>query len=709
MARLNVMLTLYALGESSGIRVNQYTNVNDFQRLFTKLVTEHAKFRTFKAQLNVDGWDARNKEFTDHYYQSEKTLRGLLRSAAKVIGNEDHANWTRERLNDAKAKFELARSTAQKGNLNRAMRQLDASFHSLHQTLQLHYKPADPTDADVHAGGPGSGCQGPNCGRPQSDFTNPADQGDLEKVLDTGVREMGLKLKNDAIQTPFATDNMTWSWSKDKSHLHIEMVDEDENKGAMGFTMKTVYDIPKQNIEYWGPFKQSEALWKDYQKRSVASAALKKFKKMQAGGPGSGCNPDVGRCGRPNKGKGYSGQLRPWNRNLYRDQSGTFIPRRMVDALEHLNNANAIANEMRKEQVLRKDFNFNKFSKMARKWGDAIVMASYVAPPFIQRLADKYHAAVTKALAFYGEHHDIFENLDSTQDLVDAIKEHGHHMMEILNQHYHVAAYAHAHFPALVHYADRLAHFVASLSIPGITSAGMSPNSSRGQSGWQYVYRPAGYVPQKSTAGFPGGTRSFATQPKGGRGAGAPAVPKMGRAPRAHVRAPHVSHTGHSSLGIHRPNASLGTRTSGHGFRRASPSLRPARPSRSPAMHMPHIRGLGEPEGAGNYAYSHIDPNVWFHPPSLRNKERVPTDDPGETNDKFLDVTKRKAKETDKFRMGMLKRSAPGGNPPQIPARTTLINPHMAVYMPSMFDSAMKVKPNSGKGMRTSYARRGCI
>lgn len=123
----------------------------------------------------------------------------------------------------------------------------------------------------------------------------------------------------------------------------------------------------------------------------------------------------------------------------------------------------------------------------------------------------------------------------------------------------------------------------------------------------------------------------------------------------------------------------------------------------------------GEPM-AGNMAHSHIDPVVWFHPPSQKNPERVPADDPREDNDKYLDVTKRNSKDTQLFKMKLLKRQQVPGGMTQIPARTTLINPHQAVYMPSMFDAADKkkvkqrpAKPIGGKRTHVTYARRGCI
>jgi hypothetical protein len=129
----------------------------------------------------------------------------------------------------------------------------------------------------------------------------------------------------------------------------------------------------------------------------------------------------------------------------------------------------------------------------------------------------------------------------------------------------------------------------------------------------------------------------------------------------------------------------------------------------------------GEPD-TGVYTHGHIDPVVWFHPPSLTkraksNEElRVPADNPGEKNDKFLDVTKRNSKDTIQQKYRMLKRSAPGGLPPQIPARTTLVEPHSATYLPtSMYSAGLSAeekrrgaKRRNG-GMFVSYSRRGVL
>jgi len=118
----------------------------------------------------------------------------------------------------------------------------------------------------------------------------------------------------------------------------------------------------------------------------------------------------------------------------------------------------------------------------------------------------------------------------------------------------------------------------------------------------------------------------------------------------------------------------------------------------------------GEPM-TGNMSHSHIDPVVWFHPPSLssryKNEDlRIPTDNPRETNDKFMDVTKRNSKETNEQRMKLLKRSSPG---PQVPVRTTAIEPHSGVYQPSaLFGSSWPARGRQGRNF-TSYDRRGVL
>lgn len=96
----------------------------------------------------------------------------------------------------------------------------------------------------------------------------------------------------------------------------------------------------------------------------------------------------------------------------------------------------------------------------------------------------------------------------------------------------------------------------------------------------------------------------------------------------------------------------------------------------------------GEPL-AGALQQVHMDTNgVWFKPPSLKNAKPVPTDDPKETDDKFGDVTKRNSKDTKEQRMKLLKRQAPGGLPPQVPARTTQVEPLSPYYNPGGLNAA---------------------
>lgn len=109
----------------------------------------------------------------------------------------------------------------------------------------------------------------------------------------------------------------------------------------------------------------------------------------------------------------------------------------------------------------------------------------------------------------------------------------------------------------------------------------------------------------------------------------------------------------------------------------------------------------GEPN-AGAYQHAHLDSNLFFRPPSLEKRgkgDHVPTDDVNETNDRFLDVTKRR--EAHKQRMDLLKKSSPGGNPPSVPVRTTLVSPTLNSYLP-MMASASKRKRHGG-GMFRAY------
>lgn len=115
---------------------------------------------------------------------------------------------------------------------------------------------------------------------------------------------------------------------------------------------------------------------------------------------------------------------------------------------------------------------------------------------------------------------------------------------------------------------------------------------------------------------------------------------------------------------------------------------------------------MGEPM-AGSMGHAHIEPELWFNPPSQKRPSRVPVDEPNEKDDRFLDVTKRKQAKKDK--MNRLKRAAPGGLPALIPAQTTLVAPHTASYHPGMEATAIKVRRTSDKRTRVSFDRQGCI
>ena len=121
------------------------------------------------------------------------------------------------------------------------------------------------------------------------------------------------------------------------------------------------------------------------------------------------------------------------------------------------------------------------------------------------------------------------------------------------------------------------------------------------------------------------------------------------------------------------------------------------KPDRNPGVIGKIRADFGEPN-AGAYQHAHLDSNLFFHPPSARNPQRVPADDPGETNNKFGDVDKRK--NANKQRMDILKRSTPGGSPPNVPVRTTLISPTLNSYMPL---HASRVRRRHGGGMFRAF------
>lgn len=257
--------------------------------------------------------------------------------------------------------------------------------------------------------------------------------------------------------------------------------------------------------------------------------------------------------------------------------------------------------------------------------------------------------------------------------------------------------------------ADSLRTALANASkAKDVDSAGLQSPGQK-QSGWQYGFKyPTGYIPQRQLVGLPKVRRGGgAGAPKIGPSLGKPAVPKL-RTPAPGVSRPNVS--------LKQPKSSLkspGVSVAHPYMPKANVGAQPKRPS----FPRPQIKfsGYGEPM-TGNMSHVHIDPAVWFHPPSLADKEdnedlRVPTDDPGETNDKFLDVTKRNDPKTEEMRMKLLQRQAPQG---EIPVRQALVAPHTAVYQPGMYGSGVRLKQRPARiigSKRTfvSYKRRGCI
>jgi hypothetical protein len=67
------------------------------------------------------------------------------------------------------------------------------------------------------------------------------------------------------------------------------------------------------------------------------------------------------------------------------------------------------------------------------------------------------------------------------------------------------------------------------------------------------------------------------------------------------------------------------------------------------------VAAWGEPQMYDG-GYQHIaDTQTLYHPPSLKKAKRVPTDDPMEKDNKFMDVTKRKEGATKAFRERLMK------------------------------------------------------
>lgn len=290
--------------------------------------------------------------------------------------------------------------------------------------------------------------------------------------------------------------------------------------------------------------------------------------------------------------------------------------------------------------------------------------------------------------------------------------------------------------------------------------------SQYGNTGWQYgrsIARQTGYIPRRETAGFP-------ASPLGRTGMGKRTGLGMPKAPRM-VRSPLGRGTAMGTIGR---GGAFGRKLEGYG---TSEGVRKEWDERGRGIHKPErlakhggdklirtpkgeVRWMkmgfldsgrkgyyikqqggnevikawnkwhgedysvpeiksegeyGEPPAGGAYSHAHIDPVVWFRPPSITKREksneegRIPTDDPREKNNKFMDVTKRDSTRTQDQRMKLLKRNIPGGSPPQIPVRTTALEHHMGWYLPTaMYGKAGKMKRKRGTAF-TSYERRGVI
>jgi hypothetical protein len=97
------------------------------------------------------------------------------------------------------------------------------------------------------------------------------------------------------------------------------------------------------------------------------------------------------------------------------------------------------------------------------------------------------------------------------------------------------------------------------------------------------------------------------------------------------------------------------------------------------AMEVEKVKAnIGEP-GVYEGGMSHLESTPTFHPPSLKKAKRVPADQPGETDNQFLDVTKRDSKATKRMRDERTRRVAV---PTQLPGGNTAVQHHTAVNIP---------------------------
>lgn len=106
------------------------------------------------------------------------------------------------------------------------------------------------------------------------------------------------------------------------------------------------------------------------------------------------------------------------------------------------------------------------------------------------------------------------------------------------------------------------------------------------------------------------------------------------------------------------------------------------------AVH--NTKGVGEmleaAGAAGAFATGSIElgSNAPFHPPSLKKPQYVPADTPMETDDRFLDVTRRHAREVEKFRARLTSKK---GQPMSIervgnaPVQESFSQPYGTIYV----------------------------
>jgi hypothetical protein len=270
--------------------------------------------------------------------------------------------------------------------------------------------------------------------------------------------------------------------------------------------------------------------------------------------------------------------------------------------------------------------------------------------------------------------------------------------------------------------------------IPGDMLAGKVIKSASGmpETGWTYGRRtaPVGHISTRTLSGFPSG--------KGGGAGALPTTPHVNSNPQLSTRskvrpATHLTAPMKPAVPRATPKATLPSPPKVTSIKKyAAPrpmdvpkpmTIKAPKPANVIKPDMSHKTldadgEWGEPN-AGAYQHAHIEPEFWFHPPSEKRPKRVPTDDVGEKDDRFFDVTKRKQAHTD--RMKRLKRAAPGGLPPLIPAVTTLGTPlqfsasknkdrlldiiprNMNLRVPHQIAYTKGVKARGNRGMRRAF------